>query len=95
LPEERSQELLKLMEKEDAEDIKELLKYPDDSAGGIMIPTSSPLHRPDCRTGFENAARHFGRIRNSFYIYVLDKDNRLVAYFLTRAGRRPTRCSGA
>ena len=85
LPEERSQELLKLMEKEDAEDIKELLKYPDDSAGGIMN-TNFLAVTPDLTA--EQVLRMLratsDEFETVFYIYVLDKDNRLVGVFSLR-----------
>jgi Mg/Co/Ni transporter MgtE len=41
LPEERSEELLELMEPEEAEDVRALLKYGPDTAGGLM--TSEPI----------------------------------------------------
>jgi len=85
LPEERSQELLKLMEKEDAEDIKELLKYPDDSAGGIMN-TNFCAVTPDLTA--EQVLRMLratsDEFETVFYIYVLDKDDRLVGVFSLR-----------
>ena len=36
LPEERAQELLRLMTPEESEDVQELLEYEEDTAGGIM-----------------------------------------------------------
>jgi len=36
LPEKRSRGLLALMNKEDSDDVRKLLSYPEDSAGGIM-----------------------------------------------------------
>jgi Mg/Co/Ni transporter MgtE len=41
LPEERSEELLDLMEPEEAEDVRALLQYSPDTAGGLM--TSEPI----------------------------------------------------
>ena len=36
LPQDRKHELLKLMEDDEAEDVRKLLTYPEDTAGGIM-----------------------------------------------------------
>ena len=82
LPEDRSQELLNLMEREEAEDVRKLLTYPDDSAGGIMT-TEYVAISPDL------TAEHTIRVLREtadeaeivFYVYVTDKDDRLVGVF--------------
>jgi Mg2+ transporter MgtE len=85
LPEERSQELLKLMDSQDAEDIKRLLEYPEDSAAGIMntsfFAVTPELTADQVLAMLRATAEEFETV---FYIYVLDRDNRLVGVFSLR-----------
>ena len=59
LPEGRKQDLLALMEKDDADDVRKLLAYPEDSAGGIMTTeyAADPI-QPDCHGCHQGVARH-------------------------------------
>lgn len=85
LPEERSQELLKLMDDEDAEDIKKLLEYPEDSAGGIMntsfFAVTPELTAEQVILMLRSTSEEFETV---FYIYVLDRQNRLAGVFSLR-----------
>ena len=85
LPEERSQELLKLMDNEDAEDIKKLLEYPEDSAGGIMntsfFAVTPELTAEQVIMMLRSTSEEFETV---FYIYVLDRQNRLAGVFSLR-----------
>jgi len=85
LPRERRDELLALMEPEEAEDVKELLRYPDDSAGGLM--TTEFISVPAGMT----AQEAIGYIRKAgesaetiYYCYVVDDQSRLVGVFSLR-----------
>jgi len=85
LPKQRSEGLLELMEKDEAKDVKKLLEFPEESAGGIMTTDYISLP-PDI-----NAAEAIKRIRKLstevetfFYIYVVDKKKRLVGVFSLR-----------
>jgi magnesium transporter len=85
LPPDRRKTLIGLMEKEEAEDVAELLAYPEHSAGGIMT-TDFAWVPPEAtaaealqllRTQSEDA-------ETIYYIYVLDKSERLKGVFSLR-----------
>jgi CBS domain-containing protein len=85
LPRERADQLLELMEPEGASDVKELLKYPDDTAGGLM--TTEFVAVPSGMT----AQEAIGYLRKAgeeaetiYYCYVVDSDGRLVGVFELR-----------
>ena len=58
LPEDQAQQVLDMMEAEEAEEVQELLRYPEDTAGGIM--TSQPL----IFTPEKTVAEVLARVRN-------------------------------
>lgn len=75
-----SEQLLNLMEDEDEEDVRQLLAYPEESAGGIM--TTEFAHIPDNYT--VEAALSYLRSNEDaledefmFYVYILDEKERL------------------
>lgn len=79
LSREKASELLSLMEQSEAREVKDLLKYPERSAGGVM--------RPDYITINENArvkdaiaeiSRRREDVEAVYYIYVTDDRGRLV-----------------
>ncbi|MDQ6746964.1 MAG: CBS domain-containing protein [Candidatus Dormibacteraeota bacterium] len=85
LPEERAAELLKRMEHDEAEEVEELLAYEDDTAGGLMTTEYVTL------TSDLTAAQAINRLRqlepeaeSIYYIYVLEKDETLVAVLSLR-----------
>jgi len=82
LPQDRSRELLELMEDEDAEDVRRLLSYPDDTAGGIMT-TEFVAIRPNLTA--EQAIRALRETAHEaetvFYVYVTDSAEHLVGVF--------------
>ncbi len=84
LPEERAQEILALMKTEDSTEIADLLKYPKDSAGAIM--TTEFFSLPEDTTAQEAIRRlqHATDAEMVFYIYVTDKENRLVGVLSLR-----------
>jgi CBS domain-containing protein len=82
LPEGRSRELLALMNKEDSDDVRKLLSYPEDSAGGIMT-TEYACVPPNVTA---EAAIMWLRENSSdaetlFYVYVTDEQDRLMGVF--------------
>jgi magnesium transporter len=84
LPEGLSKEILTLMRTEDSTEIAELLKYPKDTAGGIM--TTEFFSLPEDATAQE-AIRRLQRATDAelvFYIYVTDKDDHLVGVLSLR-----------
>jgi len=85
LPQERADQLLNLMEPEEASDVKALLKYPDDSAGGLMTPDYVTI--PAGITA-QQAIDHIRRVGEEaetiYYCYVVDDQNRLVGVLSLR-----------
>jgi len=85
LPKERADELLGLMEPEEASDVKELLKYPDDSAGGLMTPEYVTV--PAGITS-QQAIEHLRRVGDEaetiYYCYVVENANHLVGVLSLR-----------
>jgi CBS domain-containing protein/sporulation protein YlmC with PRC-barrel domain len=82
LPEDRSHDLLELMEEDEAEEVRNLLKYPEDSAGGIMN-TEYVAIRPELTAEQAIAAlrESANKAETFFYIYVTDEENQLAGVF--------------
>lgn len=82
LPVERSRRLVSLMEKEEADDVRHLLTFPEDSAGGIMT-TDYAVVPPDVTA--EQAIRLLREtasdIDTLIYVYVTDSDCHLLGVF--------------
>ncbi|ALA59817.1 magnesium transporter [Nitrospira moscoviensis] len=84
LPEERGKEILALMKTEDSTEVADILKYPKDTAGGIM--TTEFFSLPEDATAQE-AIRRLQQATDAemvFYIYVTDKEDRLVGVLSLR-----------
>jgi magnesium transporter len=85
LPEERSQELLNLMEAAEAKDVRRLLAYPEDTAGGIMttefVAISPNLSAEQTVAILRDLADEAETI---FYVYVTDDEGRLQGVFSLR-----------
>lgn len=79
LPAEKTQEILSSIEKEDAEDIQELLGHEEDTAGGLMtneyIAFSPLMTVQEASERFKIDAKD---VETVYYIYVIDKDERLL-----------------
>ncbi len=77
---ERREEVLKALDKEDRAPIEELLKYPEDTAGGIMddrfftLPSGSTV--AECLEDIRTRADY--RKEDISYLYVVDTEKRLV-----------------
>jgi Mg/Co/Ni transporter MgtE len=85
LSEETREELLGLMEKDEAEEVQELMTYAEDTAGGIM--TTEYVAVPATLT----AAETIDKLRDLeptaetiYYVYVTDDANRLVGVLSLR-----------
>ncbi len=79
MPEEDSQELLSLMEKDEAKEVQDLLNYEDDTAGGLM--TSEFLDFPPEATIDEAMASIrllVPDVEFIYYIYVVDGEDHLL-----------------
>ncbi len=84
LEEERAQQILGLMKVEDSTDIAGLLQYPKDTAGGIMTTEFLALSED---TLAQDAIRRLQQATDAemvFYIYVTDKEDRLVGVLSLR-----------
>ncbi|WP_424356976.1 magnesium transporter MgtE N-terminal domain-containing protein [Methanocella sp. MCL-LM] len=81
LPEEKSAELLSLMNREEAQEVSGLLKYPVRSAGGMMTPDYVTVG-VDRTVGdaVEEVRKLSEEVWSVYYIYVVDKENRLQGY---------------
>lgn len=79
LPTAKAKELLENIEKEDAEDIQELLRHEDDTAGGLMT-NKYIAYPPDMtvRDAMERLKTEAKDVETAYYIYVLDKDEKLI-----------------
>lgn len=78
-------EILPLMERDEAKEVQELLGYPEDSAGGIM--TTAYVAIPAELTAQETIARLRELEPDAetiYYIYVVDDDGRLVGVLSLR-----------
>ena len=82
LPESRSRGLLAMMDEEESEDVRKLLSYPVDSAGGIMT-TEYAYVPPDVTA--EEAIRYLRENASDaetvFYVYVIDEQDHLLGVF--------------
>jgi magnesium transporter len=80
LPKEHADEVLAHIRTKGGEDVENLLMYPDDSAGGIMIPDFIALSE-DMTAGEVIAtlqSKEYKDIEMPFYIYVVDDEQRLT-----------------
>jgi magnesium transporter len=82
MSDERRQGLLKLMEADEAEEVRELLRYDEDTAGGLMT-TEYVAVTPDMTAA--QAIEHLRRVGEEaelvYYVYVVDKDEHLLGVF--------------
>jgi len=79
LPEEMSDALLEKMQKEDSEELEGLLKYEDDTAGGIMVPDFIALsEETTAGEAIESLQTEHSEVEMAFYLYVVDGYGRLV-----------------
>ncbi len=85
LPEEKAASLLASMRRKEARDVKQLLRYEEDTAGGIM--TTEYVALPPGMTAGEAIARLRELepgAETIYYMYVVDEDGHLVGVFSLR-----------
>lgn len=82
LSEERSQLLVSLMEQEEADEVKLLMKFPEDSAGGIMT-TDYAVVSPDltAEQTIKELRETASEIDTLIYVYVVDPGEHLLGVF--------------
>lgn len=79
LPEETSDLILDKMKKEDSDEVEGLLRYGDDTAGGIMVPDFIALREDTtAREAIESLQKEHLDVEMPFYLYAVDERNRLV-----------------
>lgn len=79
LPEEKSEVLLERMKKEGVEEVEGLLRYDNDTAGGIMIPDFIALRQNvTARQAIESLQKEHLDVEMPFYLYVVDEYGKLV-----------------
>ncbi|WKZ70655.1 MAG: magnesium transporter [Melioribacteraceae bacterium] len=79
LPEQIQEHVLDKIDKEYSEDVKQLLKYPEDSAGGIMNSDFIFVYESQLvKDAIEEVRKNAEEIDNIYYIYVLKDDHKLV-----------------
>lgn len=79
LPEEKSEVLLERMKKEGLEEVESLLRYDDDTAGGIMTPDFIALRQNvTARQAIESLQKEYLDVEMPFYLYVVDEYGKLV-----------------
>jgi magnesium transporter len=84
IPNDRAKDILALMRTEDSTEIADLLKYPKGTAGGIMTTEFFALSEDATA---QEAIRRLQQATDAemvFYIYVTDKDDRLVGVLSLR-----------
>ncbi len=82
LPDAKRQGLLKLMETEEADEVRELLRYEEDSAGGLMT-TEYVSVQPDMTAA--QTIEHLRKVGEEaelvYYVYVTDAEEHLIGVF--------------
>jgi len=79
LPEELSAGILQKMAKEGSEQVEGLLRYEDDTAGGIMVPDFIALgEETSAKEAIESLQKEHSDVEMPFYLYVVDDYGHLV-----------------
>jgi len=79
LDDKRSEQVLKKIDKEDSQEIKQLLKYKEDSAGGLMQTEIICLHQDMKRDEMiEYIRENYNDVENIHYVFVIDDEKKLV-----------------
>lgn len=79
LPEDKSASILEKMKKEGSEEVEGLLRYGDDTAGGIMVPDFIALREDiTSKKAIESLQKEYMDVEMPFYLYVVDEYGKLV-----------------
>ncbi len=84
MPEELAEEILQIMEDEHSEEIEELLKYGEETAGGIMATEIFSLREEITVREAISALQEATDVEMVFYLYVTDDHNHLVGVLSLR-----------
>jgi len=79
LPEEKAEELLDLMEPEESKDLRKLLEYPENTAGGIMTTEFAEVNDRLTAQEIMDSLREIAKdVETIYYIYVVSNEGNLV-----------------
>ena len=79
LPEDKADAILQKMKRTESEEVEDLLRYEDDSAGGIMVPDFIALTEDTtARQAIESLQKEHSEVEMPFYLYVVDNYGKLV-----------------
>jgi magnesium transporter len=79
LPEEKSDTILEKMKKEESQEVEDLLRYKDDTAGGIMVPDFIALREDTtAKEAIESLQKEHMDVEMPFYLYVVDDYGKLA-----------------
>jgi magnesium transporter len=79
LPEEKADAILEKMKREGSEEIEGLLKYDDDTAGGIMVTDFITFQQDiTAKEAIEQIQTEYHDVEMPFYLYVVDEYGKLV-----------------
>ncbi len=79
LPEKKAEELLDLMEPEESKDLRKLLEYPENTAGGIMTTEYAYVNQDLMVREVMRSLREIAKdVETIYYVYVTSKNGDLV-----------------
>ena len=84
LPDEAQEELLSKMESQDAEIIKDLIRYEEETAGGLMTPHFNKILHDNKAGDIFTKVRRDTNKETTPYFYVVDDKDKLIGYFKLR-----------
>lgn len=85
LPEAQARDLLSRMEKKEADEVAELLQYPDDTAGGFMTKEFVAfMGNAECEEVIEKLRKLAPSAETIYYLYIVDDEMHLEGVFTLR-----------
>ena len=79
IPEEAAAELLERMQKEGSDEVEDLMRFDDDTAGGIMNTDFIALNQEmTAKEAIERIQKDFADVEMPFYLYAIDEYGNLV-----------------
>ena len=85
LPDDKADAILERMKREGSEEIEGLLRYDDDTAGGIMVTDFIALSQElTARMAIEKIQTEYHDVEMPFYLYVVDEYGKLVGVISLR-----------
>jgi magnesium transporter len=80
LPDERSFKVLDLMDREESEEVRRLLEYAEDSAGGIMTPDVVTMRSDQTVAEAIEAIAYLEEGEPFVYAYIVNEQEKLIGY---------------